>query len=121
MILKQLNPGTWVGGYYTEFQNGISMSGMISVIFNMSTLWIVGQTTIKNIIPWFNYTIFLIILLLTVFIILPSFHYFLIYKPSIEFLNIQRAKHKNPEIDLINKLIKQNELIIKTLNIKEEE
>jgi ABC-type amino acid transport system permease subunit len=106
MKLKQYNLGKWVGVYYSELQNSLSIVGIVNSLVNLTVLWAVASKSIVYWFPWLNYPLFMIIVFAIVLAILPLADYILLYKTRQSFLNEQGWKHDNPvkwELDIMKK------------------
>ena len=96
MRIKQYNLGKWVGIYYSQLMNSLSIVGMGNSLINLTTLWAVANTTIVGWFPWLTYPLLMGIVFVIVLVILPVADYMLLYDTRQRYLNEQACKHDNP-------------------------
>jgi len=118
--IKQYNLGKWVGIYYSQLMNSLSIVGMGNSLINLTTLWAVANTTIVHWFPWLTYPLLMGIVFVIVLVILPVADYMLLYDTRQRYLNEQACKHDNPIIRELGIMKRDLELIKNKLNIEEQ-
>lgn len=121
MRLRQYNLGKWLGFYYSELQNSLSIVGIVNSLVNLSVLWAVASKTIVIWFPWLNYPLFMGIVFATVMIVLPLADYTLIYKTRQTFLNEQGWKHGNPVKVQLDRMESAIVMLMKKNNVDDTE
>jgi hypothetical protein len=117
--IKQYNLGKWVGIYYSQLINSLSIVGIGNSLINLTTLWAVANKSIVQFFPWLTYPILLGAIFVIVLVILPVSDYAFLYSTRQRYLNEQACKHDNPIIKKLVAMEKDLVLIKNKLNIEE--
>lgn len=117
--VKQVKLPSWVGALWVQYMHSLSYISVINFGMLSVTLWGIAGVSIKGVVPWASYWLFLgfviCIIMMAMFL-----DYTLMYKTRQEYLNRQAVKHTNPAYLEIMEQSKRLKRIEKKLGIEEE-
>lgn len=112
-FLKQENTGQWWGGFKAIISSASSYASWASMAMQAITLYFVSKSGIS---------IWIFIIVIIVFVIgIMIFEWKVTIPSAVRFTNSQAYKHDNPIRKDIEKILKQNKLIMDKLGIDSKE
>jgi len=105
----------WLGAFVVQISNGLFYVSLTSTLMVALTFWnTTGGALAHKYIPWLNLLEFLIFLGCFL-IVLMMLDFKFVYPSRAGFTNEQACKAKNPAMDIMNQLVKENAALKKQI------
>lgn len=118
-IFKQYNV-KGIGAFLNLLYMVAPMVGFITSIIACGTFYTVQSANINRIMPWLTFPLFILLLSILGTVVLVVFYKF-IYPNYYAFLNRQSYIHQNPIQKDLEKILRQQRMIMEHLGIKDDD